>query len=176
MSNVTKETYVCKAAFVELMRFLSEIFSNINKALVSCPFEKRVTHVRLIRDAETTSRQKTTACLGYTKMMFKVNVAHLTAGEMQGSVLDGVLQGEVCFCTAHQHLCKKETKTKQVTNPQNGQICTSETGFAKSPPCGGRGGRSVPTALVWPFSAANMSGVLPEASTLLTWALWLSSS
>jgi hypothetical protein len=39
-------TYVCKAALVELMRFLSVIFSNINKALVSCPFKNRVKHVR----------------------------------------------------------------------------------------------------------------------------------
>lgn len=34
----------------------------------------------------------------------------------------------------------------------------------------------LPTALVWPFSAAIMSGVFPTASTLLTWALWLSRS
>lgn len=34
----------------------------------------------------------------------------------------------------------------------------------------------IPTALVWPFSAAIMSGVFPAASTLLTWELWLSSS
>lgn len=31
------DTYVCKAALVAFMRFLSVIFSNINKALVSCP-------------------------------------------------------------------------------------------------------------------------------------------
>lgn len=30
-------TYVCRAAFVALMRFLSVTFSRINKALVSCP-------------------------------------------------------------------------------------------------------------------------------------------
>lgn len=35
------DTYVCKAALVAFMRFLSVIFSNINKALVSCPCRRR---------------------------------------------------------------------------------------------------------------------------------------
>lgn len=34
----TERTHVCKAAFVALMRFLSVIFSSINKALVSWPY------------------------------------------------------------------------------------------------------------------------------------------
>lgn len=34
-NTVTADTYVCKAALVALMRFLSVIFSSINKALVS---------------------------------------------------------------------------------------------------------------------------------------------
>lgn len=37
MDAGARDTYVCKAALVAFMRFLSVIFSNINKALVSCP-------------------------------------------------------------------------------------------------------------------------------------------
>lgn len=44
--TIASDTYVCKAALVAFMRFLSVIFSNINKALVSCPCEKQEVLVR----------------------------------------------------------------------------------------------------------------------------------
>lgn len=59
MSNIVRtklKTYVCKAAFVALMRFLSEIFSKINKALVSCPCMK---HMQYIRSRKHTQYLKT---------------------------------------------------------------------------------------------------------------------
>lgn len=51
-SRNTRNTYVCKAALVAFMRFLSVIFSNINKALVSCPCGKQRKYVAYLEKWE----------------------------------------------------------------------------------------------------------------------------
>lgn len=63
-SRNTRNTYVCKAALVAFMRFLSVIFSNINKALVSCPCGKQRKHVAYLKKlgdrSKTAGRELTT--------------------------------------------------------------------------------------------------------------------
>lgn len=94
------------------------------------------------------------------------SVSHLTAGQMESSVFVGVLQCEVCFCTANQHLWQTHTTTNFT---DNSTTCKHKITFVLSFSLS-------PTALVWPFSAAIMRGVLPTASTQFTCALLPSRS
>lgn len=99
------DTYVCKAALVAFMRFLSVIFSNINKALVSCPCGRTST-------GRVSGADK---YLIYVTTDIQWSPTHLTAGQVKGGVLHGVLQGEVRFGAAHQQLCRKTQIMSQIS-------------------------------------------------------------